>query len=177
MSERTDSPTVLIRERHDTDLPQTAEALVRVHASNGYPVEGVADPQGWLTSPALIKAWVAELDCQIVGHVAISQPQGEDAVTLWLRQSNTSKEHVAVLERLFVLPEARGHAIGQQLTRTATDYAREIGRRLVLDVMTKDDAAIRLYERLGWQPIGTATHTFGDGQQIDAVCYVSPAVN
>lgn len=43
--------------------------------------------------------------------------------------------------------------------------------------MTKDDAAIRLYERLGWQPIRTATHTFGDGQQTDAVCYVSPAVS
>jgi ribosomal protein S18 acetylase RimI-like enzyme len=44
----------------------------------------------------------------------------------------------------------------------------------VLDVMTKDTAAIRLYERLGWQKIGEASHHFGDGQRTAALCFVSP---
>ncbi len=41
--------------------------------------------------------------------------------------------------------------------------------------MTKDKAAIRLYERMGWQSIGDASHAYGEGQQMRAVCYVSPA--
>jgi ribosomal protein S18 acetylase RimI-like enzyme len=40
--------------------------------------------------------------------------------------------------------------------------------------MTKDTAAIRLYERLGWQHIGEVSHHFGADQQIPAVCYVWP---
>ncbi|MBX9395116.1 acetyltransferase [Streptomyces sp. TRM72054] len=41
--------------------------------------------------------------------------------------------------------------------------------------MAKDAAAIRLYERLGLQRIGTSQHSYGDGQQTDAICYVWPA--
>jgi len=59
--------------------------------------------------------------------------------------------------------------------RAAMDYAKQNSLRLVLDVMTKDTAAIRLYERLDWQPIGEVSHHFGAGQQIPAVCYVWPA--
>ncbi len=54
------------------------------------------------------------------------------------------------------------------------EYAGNHGLRLVLDVMTKDRSAIRLYERLGWQQIGNIAHHFGEGQQIDALAYVSP---
>jgi hypothetical protein len=41
--------------------------------------------------------------------------------------------------------------------------------------MTKDTAAIRLYERLGWQRIGTTQHDNGHGQLIPASCYISPS--
>ena len=92
-----------------------------------------------------------------------------------LRDQEKSTDPVAVLGRLFVLHEARGHALGERLVRTARDHAHEHGRRLVLDVMTKDTAAIRLYERLGWQRIGTTQHTYGHGRAIDAYCYVSPS--
>ncbi|MGW9246204.1 acetyltransferase [Streptomyces badius] len=44
----------------------------------------------------------------------------------------------------------------------------------MLEVLTKDAAAIRLYENLGWQRIGEAVHTF-EGKQVDAVCFVAPA--
>jgi ribosomal protein S18 acetylase RimI-like enzyme len=80
-----------------------------------------------------------------------------------------------VLARLFVLREARGRALGEQLTRTAMEFARHQGLRLVLDVMAKDTAAIRLYERLGWTRTGDTTHRYGDGLRTAAVCHVSPA--
>ena len=53
-------------------------------------------------------------------------------------------------------------------------YGREHDLRLVLDVMAKDAAAMRLYERLGWRKIGETTHHFGNGESIPAVCYVAP---
>ena len=55
------------------------------------------------------------------------------------------------------------------------EFAKRQGLRLVLDVMTKDTDAIRLYERLGWARIGETTHRYGDGLRTPAVCYVSPA--
>jgi hypothetical protein len=68
-------PRVQIRPRASDDLPAAAAALVHVHHSDGYPVEGVDDPAAWLTSPHQIAAWVAELDEHIVGHAAIGEPQ------------------------------------------------------------------------------------------------------
>ncbi|EHM25152.1 putative acetyltransferase [Streptomyces sp. W007] len=111
----------------------------------------------------------------MVGHIAIMKAEGEKAVTLWQQQSGEDESRIGVLARLFVVRSARKHAVGESLMRAAMDYAEENDLRLVLDVMDKDEAAIRLYERLGWQFIGGATHQFGDGQQIPAKCYVWPA--
>ncbi|EGG49614.1 putative acetyltransferase [Streptomyces griseoaurantiacus M045] len=44
----------------------------------------------------------------------------------------------------------------------------------MLDVMAKDAAAIRLYERLGWRQIGETLHHFGDSRAIPAMCFVAP---
>ncbi|MEV4502717.1 GNAT family N-acetyltransferase [Streptomyces klenkii] len=167
--------SVIVRPFRTDDLTGAAEALVEVHETDGYPVEGVKDPQAWLGTENVLAAWVAESDGEIVGHVAIMRPQGEDAVSLWTEQSGAGEADVAVLARLFVVRAARKHSTGKRLMEEAMDYARENGIRLILDVMTKDAAAMRLYERLGWRRIGEATHHFGDGQSTRAVCYVAPA--
>ena len=164
----------IVRPFQDADLPGAAAALIEVHATDGYPVEGVADPEGWLRSDGILAAWVAEEDGKIVGHVAVMRPHGEDAVSLWTEQSGDDEEHVAVIARLFVVREARKNSAGERLMQAAMDYGPSHDRRLVLDVMTKDTAAIRLYERLGWLKIGEAEHRYGEGQSIDAVCYVAP---
>lgn len=165
----------IIRPREDTDLESAGAALVDVHRTDGYPVEGVADPVAWLKPAGLISSWVAELDGEIVGHVAISEPQpGDDAVRLWLEQSDDSIEDVAVIGRLFVKTSARRQSIGEKLSLAVVTDPAIRGKRLVLDVMDKDQDAIRLYERLGLRPIGTATHKFGEGQTITAYCYVVP---
>jgi len=164
-----------VRPFEEADLPGAAAALVEVHATDGYPVEGVADPEAWLRPEDVLASWVAEADHQVVGHVAVMSPNGEDAVSLWTRQSGGSYERIAVLGRLFVTKSARKRALGEELMRTAMSYAQARGLRLVLDVMTKDTAAIRLYERLGWRKIGETTHRYGDGQQTSALCYVSPS--
>ncbi|MFJ6797540.1 GNAT family N-acetyltransferase [Streptomyces sp. NPDC091268] len=134
----------------------------------------MADPQAWIRSANVRAAWVGEVDGKIVGHVSVMRPQGEDAVSMWIERSGDDEEHVAVLARLFVLQEARQHALGAQLMRAATSWAQGQGIRLVLDVMAKDAAAIRLYQRLGWTKIGEATHPYGEGQLMDAICFAAP---
>jgi ribosomal protein S18 acetylase RimI-like enzyme len=113
----------IIRSREDSDLESAGAALVDVHRTDGYPVEGVA-----------------------------------------------------VIGRLFVKASVRRQSIGQQLSRAVVTDEAVRGKRLVLDVMDKDQDAIRLYERLGLKRIGTAIHTFGEGQTITASCYVVPEI-
>lgn len=169
-----DETDAVVRPFRDADLAATTAALVAVHGTDGYPVEGVDRPESWLRSPHVLASWVAESDAAILGHVALMRPRGEDAVTLWTRRSGSGEDHVAVLARLFVLREARGQSIGEQLTTTAMEFAKRRGLRPVLDVMTKDSAAIRLHERLGWTRIGEAAHHYGDGRHTAALCYVAP---
>ncbi|WP_405565435.1 GNAT family N-acetyltransferase [Streptomyces sp. NBC_01180] len=104
------------------------------------------------------------------------RPQGEDAVSLWTEQSDDDAAHVGVLARLFVVKAARKNATGEHLMEAAVRFAQEQNLRLVLDVVTKDVAAMRLYERLAWRKIGEGTHHFGSNESIPAACYVSPKV-
>ncbi|MFC9202541.1 GNAT family N-acetyltransferase [[Kitasatospora] papulosa] len=168
-------PQAIVRPRETSDLAEAATVLTAVHESDGYPVEGVEDPQAWLSPTGLLAAWVAEVDEHVVGHVAINSPQpGEDVARLWREKSGADDSQIAVLARLFVFSEVRKGSVGKRLMDAATAYARAKGLRLVLEVLTKDAAAIRLYERLGWQQIGETTHTFA-GKHVDAVCFVAPA--
>ncbi|GLF96731.1 GNAT family N-acetyltransferase [Streptomyces yaizuensis] len=164
----------VVRPFNADDLSGAAKALVEVHETDGYPVEGIEDPEAWISSDDVLAAWVAETDEGIAGHVSVMRPHGEEAVSLWIEQSDDDEAHVAVLARLFVIKAAREHATGRRLMEAAMEYARGRDLRLVLDVMAKDAAAIRLYERLGWRRIGEATHSYGSGQSIQAICFVAP---
>ncbi|WP_026453604.1 GNAT family N-acetyltransferase [Saccharomonospora iraqiensis] len=168
-------PTPVVRGRRADDVSACATALVAVHEADGYPVEGVTDPEAWLTPENLLRAWVAELAGEVVGHVCLTAPTDSDPVAATVRaHTGTEAAGLAVLGRLFVLPEARRHRAGELLTRTATDYAAVAGRRPVLEVMDKDRAAIRLYERLGWRRIATTGHDSGHGR-VPAHHYIGPA--
>ncbi|MCK1796214.1 GNAT family N-acetyltransferase [Streptomyces sp. XM4193] len=163
-----------VRPFRESDLPGAAKALIEVHGTDGYPVEGVSAPESWLRSVRVRQAWVADSGGEITGHVALVRPRGEAAAVLWAERSGESQAQLLVLARLFVLRKARRRAVGERLVRAAMGYGHEQGQRLVLDVLAKDQAAKRLYERLGWRPIGTAEHRYGDGRSMQATCYVSP---
>ena len=170
----TDLKAVHVRERRDGDLAELGVVLTEVHASDGYPVEGVSDPVAWLHSAALVDAWVAVLRGRLVGHVALTRPgAGDDAAKVWSERSGQAPNQLAVLGRLFVAGSARGQGLGRRLVTTATDRADELGLRAVLDVMVKDVAAIATYEALGWKRLGPITHHFGDRTE-PALAFVSP---
>ncbi|NHA69917.1 GNAT family N-acetyltransferase [Phycicoccus flavus] len=162
-----------IRPRIDDDLPALAKVLVEVHAADGYPVEGVDDPLAWLDLPNALGAWTAELDWQPVGHVAMSEPGPDDQAPRLLPEAHNSRD-AAVLGRLFVSPVSRCRGIAEALIRTVMRASADADRRLVLDVMVKDAAAIHLYERLGWVRLGNFKHSDDRGSSVPAIAMAAP---
>lgn len=164
---------VAIRPRTAADLDDCAGVLRLVHAHSGYPVQGCDNAKAFLTGGPIEQAWIAEQDSQIVGHVAVSKATEDDvSVALWRKQHPDSP--VALMERLFVHPEKLGGGIATRLIQTASSWSRDAGCRLVLFALVKDQAAMRLYERLDWTRFGEAVYQWGDGGQMDAVCFVGP---
>jgi putative acetyltransferase len=63
----------------------------------------------------------------------------------------------AELRKMYFLPEARGRGMGERLLRHLLVVAGELGyRRVYLETLTGMDAAMRLYERVGFQPLSRA---------------------
>ncbi len=60
----------------------------------------------------------------------------------------------AELQKIYLVDSAKGKGLGTALARAVEAHARKLGyRRLYLETHTALDAAIRLYERLGYQRI------------------------
>lgn len=164
-----------IRERRDDDLPALAAALVRVHVQDGYPVEGVADPVGWLEHPQALRSWTATVDGAPIGQVTLTEADpGDDAARAWAEQTGGSVTDLAIVVRLFVDPKHRTVGAGRLLMAAVLDHARTIGRSVALDVMAKDRAAIRLYERLGARRVSEVVHQHGDDLAEPAVVFAFP---
>ncbi|MFH0178312.1 GNAT family N-acetyltransferase [Streptomyces cacaoi] len=158
-----------VRPRLPADLDGCVAVLALVHAHSGYPVDWPARPAAWLTPTALLAAWVAELDGRIVGHVGLCAAEKEDvAASLW-----DGRAAPAVISRLYVSPEARGHGVGAALLARAVGAARARGAHPVLDVVATDPAA-SFYERLGWRLLGTADQRWGPTRTVSLRCYAAP---
>lgn len=169
----TSSPTV--RTRRAEDLPALAVALVRVHAVDGYPVEGVADPESWLRHPHELRSWTAEVAGRPVGQVTLTRAtHDDDAARLWKKKTRGDVADLTIPVRLFVDPDHRGAGAAQLLMAAALDHARSLGRAVALDVMAKDHAAIRLYERLGARRLGEITHRHGTNLTEQGIAYLIP---
>ncbi|MFE5717469.1 GNAT family N-acetyltransferase [Streptomyces erythrochromogenes] len=166
--------TTTIRDRTDPDLGPCAQVLAQVHEHDGYPVNWPAAPDTWLTPPALLHAWVADLHGKVAGHIVLSGSGTEDAAPgLWSARTGAGQDTTAVINRLFVAPTARGHRIGAALVAHATTQARTRGLHPVLDVLASDTAAAALYERLGWQLLGTVEQQWTPTQTVAVHCYAA----
>ena len=71
-----------------------------------------------------------------------------------------------------VLPEARSKGLGRRLVEAVADKARAAGaRRIFLEVSEENQAARRLYDRLGFVEVGRRQgyYQLRDGRQVDAL--------
>jgi GNAT superfamily N-acetyltransferase len=167
--------TLAVRRRQPTDIPELAQVLVRVHALDGYPVEGVADPEAWLEPPGELAGWTALLGKDPIGHISLTEAtSADDAARLWVTETGSPYGDVVIPVRLFVDPPRRTHGAGRQLMLAAYEHATSLGKRMVFDVMLKDKQAIRLYEALGCRRLGEITHHHSGGREEPAAVYVAP---
>jgi ribosomal protein S18 acetylase RimI-like enzyme len=136
-----------------SDLCDSAEAAIG--AGGGF---------GWLTPPArqVMEAYwrgvllvpertlfVARLDSVICGSAQLVRPS----------RNNEAQAVSANLTTSFMAPWARGHGLAKQLTEIVEDAARVAGFKLLnLDVRETQEAAIALYDRLGYTH--WATHPY-----------------
>jgi RimJ/RimL family protein N-acetyltransferase len=135
-----------------------------------------AEPEGWLISTGwrgvgeerrFIRAvrrhpdaavFVAEVDGEVVGRLSLA------------RDAHPASLHVADLG-LMVDSRHRRRGIGRKLMAAAAEWARENGvTKLELHVFPWNEAAIALYERLGYEREGyRKNHYVRDGAYADAV--------
>ncbi|MFC4021560.1 GNAT family N-acetyltransferase [Micromonospora sp. GCM10011542] len=157
-----------VRRRRPADLDGCVTALALVHRADRYPLNWPADPQRWLRDAE--PAWVAVDDAAtIVGHVAV-RPLPAPADGPPARPS-------AEVSRFFVVPTARGSALGGVLLAEVRRWAAERGRDLILEVVAENAAAIARYEQAGWRYAGTTTAdwTAPDGRPVALRHYRQPA--
>lgn len=168
----------IIRARRPGEIDTCVAVLADVHAADGYPMYWPADPAKWLTPENVLAAWVAE-DAhgvhRLIGHVALCAAVGESAAPMWSAASGLPAEAIAVVAKLFVAPSARGHELGAALLAEACAEARTRGLRPALEVLDHDQAAIALYERMGWRRVASAPAAWGptSGGQVVLHYYIA----
>ena len=115
---------------------------------------------GWVKSPGRLsleryfrgvlivperELFLARLDDVIVGSAQLVRPP----------RNNEAQAFSATLTHAFIAPYARGHGLARLLTTRVEEGARALGYQVLnLDVRETQEAAIRLYDTLGYQRWG-----------------------
>jgi ribosomal protein S18 acetylase RimI-like enzyme len=115
---------------------------------------------GWVNPPGMLaletyfrgvllvperELFLARLDGLVVGSAHLVRPP----------RNNEAQGHAAQLMHAYIAPYARGHGLARMLTIDVEDRARELGYHVLnLDVRETQEAAIRLYESLGFERWG-----------------------
>jgi len=74
------------------------------------------------------------------------------------------------LHRVYVETAQQGRGIGRRLVEEALrDPRLAEARRIFLQVWEENERAVRLYESLGFHPVGTTAFTIGSGQVVEDV--------
>ena len=145
---------LVVRPREADDLPVLVDLLAEQQATSGYPTRWplpypVAD---FIVRPGEEAAWVAVVDDEVAGHVSVGRP--DEVVGAALRDAVGARD-VVLVTVLFVAASRRRDGVGRALHDTAVAWIRGTGRTPVLDVVPESVGAVRFYERLGWQRVGT----------------------
>jgi GNAT superfamily N-acetyltransferase len=117
---------------------------------------------------------VALYNGELAGHVELQDTSGLNAQVVESLNLHAPAASLAALVSLFVDPKLQGKGIGARLMDEAVAWSRRNNKRLVLIVLEKDTAAIRMYEKRGWV---RATEYFYEtirGQRYQAFSYLAP---
>ena len=124
--------------------------------------------------PTRSAAWVAELDGQIIGHVALRSSSSAAVVAMASEALRLPADRLGVVARLLVSPQHRRHGTGRSLLEVACGHAHARGLWPILDVVTHQQGAIALYDKCGWTRAGQVTSRYGDDVVLDEFVYLGP---
>jgi GNAT superfamily N-acetyltransferase len=164
----------MIRSRTDADVRSLCDLIRLVHRNDSYPTMLQDDVESFFRTQNCLAAWVCEKDGRIVGHVALHTIWSDEVAALASSSLQRPRTTLASVSRLFVDATVRREGIGAALLAIATSEARERDLMPVLDVVTTYAQAIALYERAGWNRIGTIALPMPNGQPIDEHVYAAP---
>ena len=115
---------------------------------------------GWVRSPGRLplesyfrgvllvperELFIGRLDGVIVGSAQLVRPP----------RNNEAQAFAATLMHAFIAPYARGHGLARLMTNRVEEGARALGYQVLnLDLRETQEAAIRLYEGLGYHKWG-----------------------
>jgi len=163
---------VLVRARNEDDLDRCVEIAHAVRRLDGYPPYLPGDLRTFIASPAIC-AWVADLDGEVVGHVALHRHSSPQVMALASAATGQPPDRLGVVARLAVSPKARRRGVGRALLATAANAAAERGLSPILDVARQFGGAVSLYERCGWACVGKVAVPLGD-VILDEFVYIGP---
>jgi GNAT superfamily N-acetyltransferase len=166
-----ESSSVIIRPREPSDVPTLINILQDVYDLTKYPVDGPSSFPARFTSPNALASFVATYNSTLAGHAEIQDASKHSpGITATLQPI----ESYAAFVSLFVDPKIQGKGVGKRLVQEAVAWGKKEGKRLVLIVLDKDEAAIRMYERMGWEKGNVYPYKTKDGREYQATMYVSP---
>jgi GNAT superfamily N-acetyltransferase len=140
---------VVVRRAVTADWKQSR--LIRLQAlqdtplafASAYDREVQSAPSQWQQRIATLAQFLAEVDGAVVGTVT-GVVDADDPTTM-------------LLVAMYVVPNARGRGIGEQLVRAVVDQARGDGARQVrLHVVETNSGGERLYARSGFKKTGAS---------------------
>ena len=177
-SDSQDGKRLVVRAREPRDLDKLAEIAAKVQDNDGYPGTHIRDLRAFLVSGDGLEGWVAELDGEVVGHVALHRSSlpvvmGRAREVL----GAASDDELAVVARLIVDPGMRRVGVGGALLEQAAAAARNLDRHPILDVVTRYDAANALYLAAGWTNAGEVEMRFADGTVLLSYVYLAPVID
>ncbi len=132
------------------DLCDAADAAIRDGGGFGWVVPPPREVmerfwRGVLIVPERI-LFIGRLDGVIAGSAQLIRPP----------RNNEAQAHACQLTTAFVAPWARGHKLARSLTLAVEGEARRLGFRILnLDVRETQQAALAMYESLGFRRWGT----------------------
>jgi ribosomal-protein-alanine N-acetyltransferase len=119
---------------------QDLDAIVEIEAAS-------------FTSPWTREMYVSELFNRSISHIYVLRETPARIVGFCAFWLVFDEVHI---NNLAVLPETRGRGYGTALLRFVIDQGRRLGaRRATLEVRRSNEAAQRLYTRLGFRVAGT----------------------
>jgi GNAT superfamily N-acetyltransferase len=166
--------SLTIRPRDSADIPTLISILTDIYNLTKYPVDGPPSFPARFSASNALTSIVALHDGTLAGHAELQDTTGLNPVAVKSLISNGPLDSFAALVSLFVDPKMQGKGIGARLVEETLAWGRAHGKRLVLVVLDKDPAAIRLYEGMKWERQVEYTYENVQGVKFKAYLYLAP---